>query len=385
MLLLNEALLVGAGQGLLLCVVILSIPANRVANRLLAAYVGLESLHLLYLHIAYFDTSAPPAALLRLLFCARTLSGPLLYLYVRALTNPGFRTHIRQLQHLWVLLFVFAWFGILASDPDWLSLSTNQLWTMPSTSLLAIYQSLVVGGYALVAYRVVGRHQHRLQQAVSEVDNVDLTWLQRLLIAMVIISLLHLGVEAFRLLNWIAPVAKAAINLTVTLLLIYLVSIGGLRQPQVFNDGLRAALGALEDESDDEPRQAPPAEAKYRKSGLDQPRRHEIWSHLQLLLREHQPYLEPGLDLPGLAEQLDVKPHELSEVINTCYGGSFYDLINHHRIEAAKSLLHDNDEQHRKMLDIALSVGFRSQSTFYSHFKKQTGMTPTAYRQQGDA
>ena len=48
--LLNEALLVGASQGALLCIVILSLPsANRPAKRLLACYVGLESLHLLFL------------------------------------------------------------------------------------------------------------------------------------------------------------------------------------------------------------------------------------------------------------------------------------------------------------------------------------------------
>lgn len=385
MLFLNEALLVGAAQGLLLCVVILSIPANRAANRLLALYVGLESLHLLYLHITYFDVTEPPAAVLRLLFGMRALSGPALYLYVRALTDPGFRVHAGQLRHLWVLLFSFGWFGVLMSDPTWLTLSTDQLWTMPSTAMLAIYQSLVVGGYALAAWRLLAAHQQRLQHAVSEVDNVSLDWLRLLMVAMVLVSVLHLSVEALRLLDSIAPIVKAAINLTVTVLLIYLISIGGLRQPQVFNDGLRAALIALDEGTGNSPSAAPEEGVKYRKSGLDEGRRKEIWQQLQTLFEQRQPYLEPGLDLPGLAALLTVRPQELSEVINTCYGGTFYDLVNHSRIEAAKKLLRSAGEQRRKMLDIALSVGFSSQSTFYSQFRKQTGLTPTAYRQQNSA
>jgi AraC-like DNA-binding protein len=76
-----------------------------------------------------------------------------------------------------------------------------------------------------------------------------------------------------------------------------------------------------------------------------------------------------------------VRPQELSQVINSRSGGSFYDLINTYRIEAAKTLLRTEDGQRRKMLDIALSVGFSSQSTFYHQFKKLTGVTPSMYRE----
>ena len=36
------------------------------------------------------------------------------------------------------------------------------------------------------------------------------------------------------------------------------------------------------------------------------------------------------------------------------------------------------------MLERALSVGLGSQSTFYSQFRKQTGMTPTVWRDKGE-
>ena len=71
------ALLVGASQGLLLCIVILSLPsANAVANRLLVLYVGLESLHLFFLYLSYLDATSAPPPLLRFLCSIRVLDGP---------------------------------------------------------------------------------------------------------------------------------------------------------------------------------------------------------------------------------------------------------------------------------------------------------------------
>ena len=35
---------------------------------------------------------------------------------------------------------------------------------------------------------------------------------------------------------------------------------------------------------------------------------------------------------------------------------------------------------HLKLLDVALEVGFNSQSTFYNQFKKRCGVTPKKFR-----
>lgn len=385
--LLNEALLIGAAQGALLCIVILSLPsANRTANRLLASYVGLESLHLFFLYTSYMDDAAAPDAWLRLLFGLRALDGPAVYLYVRALSEADFRWHPGLLRHLWVLLFLFGWFAVLISDPAWLALSTRELQQLPSTVAMSAYQSLVLAAYGLVAWRRLAAHQRRLRQALSAVDRVNLDWLSWLMGALIATNALHLALDLLRLLGLVGADSKVLVNLCMTLLLIYLISIGGLRQPKVFTDPVREALASV-----DEP--APAEEtgqnggadrSKYQKSGLDEARRTEIWNRLQALLQQERPHLDPGLNLPGLARLLGVRPQELSEVINTAYGGSFYDLVNRARVDMAKVLLREPRARRRKMLDIALSVGFSSQSTFYSQFRKQTGMTPTVWRDKGE-
>lgn len=387
MVFLEEALLVAAAQGFLLCAVLLSVPsANRQANQLLVAYVGLESLHLLFLYLTHPVAQVVPSMPLRVMFGFRYLDGPVLYLYVKALTDPEFRFTRHELKHFAVIILWFIWLAYLSTLPDWRTMTTQELQRNSSIIISASSQSIILVFYSVLALRQVHRHRARIQQALSEVDRFDLRWLEWLLLGMIGIGVIHFGVDLLRLLGVLGSEAKAVTNLVVTALLIYLISIGGLRQPRIFTDAVREALAALKSSrephlgADEADSAGDDIGGKYRKSGLDDTRRKEIWGRLQQLLVDEHAYLDSSLDLPSLAGQLAVRPQEVSEVINTEYGGSFYDLINHHRIAAAKLLLQQSRERPRKMLDVALSVGFSSQSTFYNRFKLLTGMTPAIYR-----
>jgi AraC-like DNA-binding protein len=382
--LLNEALLVGAAQGLLLSAVILSLrSANPAAKAYLALFVGLESLHLFFLHLIYKNSGISPNYWLRLMPSVRILSAPALYFYVCAMTEHPFRLWPRVLKHLWIVLPVIAFFAYLPTTPGWLTMSTIELQHQHSTMWWSSYQSLVVVGYGLLALRQLHRHIRDLEQALSAIESVGLTWLRWLIVAIIAVHTIHIGADLLRFFDLVGPQPKIVINLVATLLLIYLLSIGGLRQAAVFTEPVRTALATIHRSQPEPPKTAECDAAdngKYVKSGLDDTRIGDIWQRLQQLLDSEHAYLDPSLDLPKLSRQLGVRPQELSQVINTSSGGSFYQLINHRRIEAAKVMLGENGSQKRKMLDIALSVGFSNQSTFYSQFKKLTGVTPTIYR-----
>lgn len=83
------------------------------------------------------------------------------------------------------------------------------------------------------------------------------------------------------------------------------------------------------------------------------------------------------LSLAKLAEASSLNVHLASKSINECSGGNFYDWVNSYRVEKTKVLLLDSDEQ---ITQICYDVGFNSKSTFYSAFKKVTGLTPGGYR-----
>ena len=101
---------------------------------------------------------------------------------------------------------------------------------------------------------------------------------------------------------------------------------------------------------------------------------------LRRAFEEDHVYRDQDLSLSRLAEQLDLSGHQLSELINTQLDTSFPRLVRQYRVEAAKRMLFD--EPRASVLSIGLSVGFNSQSTFYSAFKDLVGTVPSRYRKQ---
>ena len=119
---------------------------------------------------------------------------------------------------------------------------------------------------------------------------------------------------------------------------------------------------------------------KYAKSGLN-PELLEVYKQAlnDLMMLEHT-YLNSDLTLPKLAKLMQCSLNHLSQVINAGFGMSFFDYLNHHRIEAAKKLLSQHDSSRGAILSIAFEVGFNSNSAFYTAFKKTCGQTPAQYR-----
>jgi len=330
----------------LLSGVILSLrtSTNNTASRLLALIVGLESAHLFFLYMSY---SIPGATLLsfRALFGLRVLDAPALFLYVCALTGDRFRLDRSQLKHLWVMLPVLVLLIYVGSRADWRGMSTVALQHDNTTIYWSLYHSTVFMGYGIAALPLLERHLRRIRHAVSSLDTDGLTWLQRLIVAVIAAHLAHVGFDVLRLLQVLGPQPKIVLNLTATVAVIYWLSMGGLRQQAIFTESIRTALAAVDKDASAET--AAHEHGKYAKSGLDDDRTAEIWLRLQQRLRNERPFLDPQLDLPALAKQVGVRPQELSQVINSRSGGSFYDLINTYRIEAAKTLLRDDSDQRR--------------------------------------
>jgi len=98
-----------------------------------------------------------------------------------------------------------------------------------------------------------------------------------------------------------------------------------------------------------------------------------------------QPYLDIKLNLERLAGGLDMLPRELSQVIGASPDGSFYNFVNRFRVNEARRLLSDPAEARTSVEAIGLMSGFRSRSTFYEAFRRETGITPAQYRREREA
>ena len=92
-------------------------------------------------------------------------------------------------------------------------------------------------------------------------------------------------------------------------------------------------------------------------------------------------FLHQTLTRQEVAEHLKITPNQLSHILNTVIGKSFYDYVNEFRVKEVTSMLKDPNHIHLTLEGIAYEAGFNSKSTFNAVFKKVKGMTPKQYRQ----
>ncbi|MCC2614736.1 helix-turn-helix domain-containing protein [Aestuariibacter halophilus] len=106
----------------------------------------------------------------------------------------------------------------------------------------------------------------------------------------------------------------------------------------------------------------------------------DLSTELSEVMEQQQAYLDPELTLDTLASRVGVSRHLLSEYINTRCDKNFHRFVNEYRIEHLCQQL-SAAPANAKILDLALSSGFSSKSTFNHVFKQYTGLTPSQYRQ----
>tara|TARA_R110002049_G_scaffold46851_4_gene135905 strand:- start:151 stop:1293 length:1143 start_codon:yes stop_codon:yes gene_type:complete len=112
----------------------------------------------------------------------------------------------------------------------------------------------------------------------------------------------------------------------------------------------------------------------------DDKKYHEDLIKLKKYMAEEKPFLNPSLTIQNISDNIEIPIRDLSVLINHKLNQHFYDFVNNYRIEEAKIILEDNTKSKLTILEILYKVGFNSKSSFNTAFKKQTGTTPTNYR-----
>ncbi|WP_158259051.1 helix-turn-helix domain-containing protein [Flagellimonas meridianipacifica] len=92
-------------------------------------------------------------------------------------------------------------------------------------------------------------------------------------------------------------------------------------------------------------------------------------------------YLNEDFSLKMLSEKSGLSTHNISQILNEELQVGFITLTNSYRIEEAKRRLL-GDEFNLKMEQLAYDLGYKSKSTFFSAFKKETNSTPSNYRKK---
>lgn len=120
------------------------------------------------------------------------------------------------------------------------------------------------------------------------------------------------------------------------------------------------------------------AQAAYASTTLAKVDCANALARLDALMQTERVYQDPDLSLAGLAGQLGLSAHQLSELVNSRLGRGFSRYLRERRIDAAKVML--LAEPKASVLSVGLNVGFTSQSNFYEAFREIEGSTPGQFR-----
>ena len=120
--------------------------------------------------------------------------------------------------------------------------------------------------------------------------------------------------------------------------------------------------------------------AKIPVSSLQKENSQEQFIEVDTYIKENNRFIDSNITLESLAEELEISPSTFSVLINNGANKTFPDYINELRVEQAKKLFSDKNYYNYTVISIGLESGFNSRSTFYTAFKKHTGIAPAAYK-----
>ncbi|AFV00791.1 helix-turn-helix domain-containing protein [Simiduia agarivorans] len=288
--------------------------------------------------------------------------GPLLYLYIRSLTQKTVPVSLRDAWHLLPLLLV--WIPMLAYGVDAsamrLEAESDTFWLGTLLWDFVKIQPVFYAGWCL--WRVM-RYQRALQQEYSHYSRRELVWL----------FLLAGGFMAnwvwTLVVHWIAKYASIAladqlgiVDNYVTFILLNALFIYSLvyAQSMLVTQPESTNKAPAEDEDLDEQ-----AVQKVRQA-----------------MEQDQLYLEQNVNIEGFASRINLPVRTVSNVINKHFNSNFFEFINGYRVEAAKQMLADPACDNQTILDILLAAGFNSKSAFHRFFSRLVGMSPSEFRKQ---
>jgi AraC-like DNA-binding protein len=409
-------LLLGSTHGAYLSYAIFSKNnTNNNANLVLALFVFCFSLNLSFilLDISGIQKNIPHTLLIDLPITF--LYSPLLYIYVKKLTAIDFyQVKIKHFLPAIIVFMISIPFYLqggefkfnfiygpepLSTFPQWYRIIFEFIFDFIVAIQIALYLSNI--------HRHLKRHHAIINDNFSYTEKINLVWLVRLNIMVSILFVFFVlelvfeinsalcidyGSGLFCAYPWTTAEPPFFFSEIGVVICIYMISIYGLKQPEIFDkfkniydERLESHTSKVIGESylpqdKTSENKNPLPTKKYQNSSLTKELSLSVYQELCKFITERQLHLNTELSLPQLAELSGWSKHNLSQAINQCAGKNFFDFVNSLRVEHAKKLLVNSVDM--SILDVSLEAGFNSRSAFYNAFKKHTRITPSEFRKQ---
>ncbi|NER14371.1 helix-turn-helix domain-containing protein [Leptobacterium flavescens] len=297
------------------------------------------------------------------------LAGPLVYFYIRSITDSGWKFSSRELLHF-LPFVVFVWIiPLLSAD----SLSRGQVhYGMLSVfdyrkkvvtpfqylySTVFVLQFIHLAFYLFLNHRLVRKYAGQIRDEYSNPDS-NVRWLRWFNLIMVLILIFA---TVFLSLLFFSDIYRRHLDY------IYVLPMGVL----IYSIGFYFSGLQWKKTSEGE-------KEKYAKSSLQQDTVNRHIGQLKQLMVLEKPYLNNELRLKDLAVSVNLSPHHLSQLLNQHLHTSFFDFVNKYRVEEAKEIIESQPDL--TMLQVAFDSGFNNKTSFVNAFRKYEKTTPSDFR-----
>jgi AraC-like DNA-binding protein len=270
------------------------------------------------------------------------LIGPFLYWYMLGMTRPNFKLTKKYLLELipFGLLFISSFFITKA----WFTTNSREAIFLFASVLLFIY--LHFAFYIFLSWKtVIVVKRNYKEDELTKSQKAIFDWLRLIIIGFIMIWMSYV-------LNILDDQVPYIIGPIVYSIVIYFLSYKAfqLKTTEIDGEAFKA------DDSS------------------------TLFKEISKLIVEDKLYLESDLSLSKLSGLIGQTNQKTSSIINQYAKRNFNDFINYYRIQDAKNILADIENQKFTISSVAFDTGFSSLSSFNSAFKKFEGKTPSMYR-----
>jgi len=364
----DPVLYIGISQSFFSGLLVATKKPYNTANRLMAAWLFMICIELFFALI-----NSNVIEMYSFPFITFTY-GPLLYLYVKYMTDPGRKFNWFELLHFIPFLVFFTVSVIFRSEPLVRDLRgffrPDKL--MPLRIAYSVCFFLSITCYSTLTFIEIRKHQAYLKNIVSFTSHkITLNWLKILAISFYVSYFVMFILGGLNIIGNFIPFDPYFIIFGFITVFSGFYSFYAIKQPLIFGE----VVG-------DNDKKTVKSTEKYYKSGLKDNEGDEYLKKIIAFMETKKPYLNGSLSINDLSAMTGIPRHYITQVLNEKYNRNFFTFINEYRVKEVIERFSNTKNDNFTILAIALDAGFNSKTTFNSFFKSQTGLTPSEYREK---
>jgi len=244
-----------------------------------------------------------------------------------------------------------------------------------------IAEILVILPFLIFSVKLLNKYHAKIKNNFSDISKISYTVIRNLIIICIALYFIEVLVIIFAYLDDKVAILLNPFLYVFEIIIVYVIGYDALvrqknetTQYVYIQEPHNSNISAIEKAGEIKEYQ------KYEKNILSEIRIKEITQKTSNCIDKEKPYLNSELRLNDFSKLIGEHPNNVSQVLNDVFQKNFYDFINYFRIEDAKKLLKSNDFKSYTITAIGFEIGFNSKSTFYSAFKKNTGVTPAQFQ-----